>query len=161
MASFGALGFPARKWRRAPAAYRPGDLDILASFGLAGGYLSVLILALYPLTAQAHAAFRSPQALWMLCPLLLYWFGRIWVYARRGRIPDDPVLFVLSDSVSGYIALACAGIVAVAAFREIAAYCPAIGIILIWERVRQNIARAGRFSERFRTGAYASNRAFP
>lgn len=100
-------------------AYRPGDLDILASFGLAGGYLSVLILALYPLTTQAHAAFRSPQALWMLCPLLLYWFGRIWVYARRGRIPDDPVLFVLSDSISGYIALACAGIVAVAAFAKL------------------------------------------
>ena len=101
------------------AAYRPDDLDILASFGLAGGYLSVLILALYPMTAQAQAAFRSPQALWMLCPLLLYWFGRIWVYARRGRIPDDPALFVLGDSVSSYIALACAGIVAVAAFAKL------------------------------------------
>lgn len=95
-------------------AYRTSDLDILASFGLASGYLSVIILAFYAQTAEAHALFRSPELLWILCPLLIYWIARVWVFARRGRIPSDPVLFALKDPVSGGIALACAGIVLVA-----------------------------------------------
>jgi 4-hydroxybenzoate polyprenyltransferase len=97
-------------------AYRPGDLDILAGFGLASGYMSVLILALYVLTPEAHAAFRSPEALWALCPLLLYWIGRVWVYARRGRVPEDPILFALADPVSRCVAIGAAAIFCLAAF---------------------------------------------
>jgi 4-hydroxybenzoate polyprenyltransferase len=103
-------------------AYRPGDLDILASFGLAGGYMSVLILALYVLTPDAQATFRSPQVLWILCPLLLFWIGRVWVYARRGRIPDDPILFALRDRVSGTVAVASVGIFCLAAFGTLPIY---------------------------------------
>ena len=103
------------------SAYRPGDQDILASFGLAGGYLSAAILALYVITPDAHAAFRTPQALWLLCPLLLYWISRVWVFARRGRIPEDPVLFALRDSASLYVALASAGIFLAATFVRLPA----------------------------------------
>jgi 4-hydroxybenzoate polyprenyltransferase len=103
-------------------AYRPGDLDILAGFGLAGSYMAVLILALYALTPEAHAAFRSPEALWILCPLLLYWIGRVWVYARRGRVPEDPILFALQDRVSGYVAVASVGIFGLAAFVVLPLY---------------------------------------
>ena len=106
-------------------AYRPGDLDILASFGLAGGYMSVLVLALYVLTPEAHAAFRSPEALWALCPVLLYWIGRVWVYARRGRVPEDPILFALGDPVSRCVAIGAAAIFCLAAFMVLPLY-PAI-----------------------------------
>jgi 4-hydroxybenzoate polyprenyltransferase len=103
-------------------AYRRSDLDILASVGLASGYLSTLILALYVLTPQAHMLFRSPEALWNLCPLLIYWITRVWIYGRRGRIPDDPALFVLEDTASGYIALACAATILVAMFVQLPLY---------------------------------------
>jgi 4-hydroxybenzoate polyprenyltransferase len=104
------------------SAYRPGDHDILASFGLAGGYLSVLVLALYVLTPDAHAAFRAPQMLWILCPLLLYWISRVWVHARRGRVPEDPILFALKDLASGYLALASTAIFFLAAFVRLPVY---------------------------------------
>ena len=103
-------------------AYRPGDHDILASFGLAGGYLSALILALYVLTPEARAAFRSPQLLWLLCPLLLYWISRVWIHARRGRVPEDPILFALKDTASFRVALASAGIFLLAAFVRLPAH---------------------------------------
>jgi len=103
-------------------AYRPGDHDILASFGLAGGYLSALILALYVLTPEARAAFRSPQLLWLLCPLLLYWISRVWIHARRGRVPEDPILFALKDTASFPVALASAGIFLLAAFVRLPAH---------------------------------------
>jgi len=104
------------------SAYRPGDHDILASFGLAGGYLSVAILAVYVMTPDAHAAFRSPQLLWLLCPLLLYWISRVWIQARRGRVPEDPILFALKDTASFQVALASAGIFLLAAFVRLPVY---------------------------------------
>ncbi|MES2254014.1 MAG: UbiA family prenyltransferase [Pseudomonadota bacterium] len=104
------------------SAYRPGDHDILASFGLAGGYLSVAILAVYVVTPDARAAFRSPQLLWLLCPLLLYWISRVWIHARRGRVPEDPILFALKDTASFQVALASAGIFLLAAFARLPVY---------------------------------------
>ena len=101
------------------SAYRPGDLDILASFGLAGGYLSAVILALYAITPDAHATFRTPQALWLLCPLLLYWVSRVWIFARRGRVPEDPIQFALKDPASLYVVLASAGIFLAAALMRL------------------------------------------
>ena len=71
---------------------------------------------------EAHAAFRSPQALWILCPVLLYWIGRVWVYARRGRVPEDPILFAIRDPVSGYVALASVAIFCLAAFAALPIY---------------------------------------
>jgi 4-hydroxybenzoate polyprenyltransferase len=102
--------------------YRRGDLDLVASFGLAGGYLSALILVFYTLTPEAQALFRSPIALWNLLPLQIYWVSRVWVFARRGRIPDDPVLFALEDRVSLYIALATVVIVLTAIFARLPFY---------------------------------------
>jgi 4-hydroxybenzoate polyprenyltransferase len=107
------------------SAYRPGDQDILASFGLAGGYLSAAILALYAVTPDAHAAFRTPQALWLLSPLLLYWISRVWIFARRGRIPEDPILFALKDRASLCVVLVSVGILLLAALVKL----PAVTLI--------------------------------
>ncbi len=104
------------------SAYRSGDLDLLAGFGLASGYLSGFILALYPMTAQAHVLFRAPEALWSLWPLEIYWISRIWIYARRGRIPEDPILFALKDRASLGVGLASIGIILVALFARLPLY---------------------------------------
>jgi 4-hydroxybenzoate polyprenyltransferase len=103
-------------------AYRRGDLDLLAGFGLASGYLSALILALYPVTPEAHGLFHAPYALWNLWPLEIYWISRVWIYARRGRIPEDPLLFALKDRVSLGIGLASIGIILVALFANLPLY---------------------------------------
>jgi 4-hydroxybenzoate polyprenyltransferase len=103
-------------------AYRPGDLDLLAGFGLAGGYLSAVILAMYAATPEAHALFRSPQALWNLSPILMYWISRVWIEARRGRVPDDPVLFALRDRASLLAGLVAVGVVMVALFVKLPLY---------------------------------------
>lgn len=100
-------------------AYRPGDLDILAGFGLASGYLSAFILMLYAATPEAHALFRSPQALWNLWPILIYWLSRVWIQARRGKVPDDPILFALGDRMSFLMALGAGAVVLAALFVKL------------------------------------------
>ena len=104
------------------SAYRAGDLEILASIGLASGFLSVLILAIFAGSADAHGLFRSPNLLWGLCPLLLYWVSRVWVCASRGRVPGDPLRFALTDPLSGGIALGIAAVTGAAMFLTIPTY---------------------------------------
>lgn len=85
--------------------YLVEDLQILVTAGISAGYLSVLILALYlndPMTKTLHA---YPQFLFLVCPLLLFWMTRLWLFASRGAMPSDPVIFALKDNVSYLVLL--------------------------------------------------------
>jgi 4-hydroxybenzoate polyprenyltransferase len=80
--------------------YAAGDSDLIATLGVASGYVAVLVLALYMNSAQMHEIYGDGGLLWMLCPLMLYWISRVWLLARRGAIDDDPVAFALGDRTS-------------------------------------------------------------
>lgn len=88
--------------------YRKGDLEQLARFGTASGYLSVLILALYVSSGEVAALYTQPRLLWLLCPVMLYWVSRIWLIAHRGEIAGEPIVFALKDRAS-YVAGILAG----------------------------------------------------
>jgi 4-hydroxybenzoate polyprenyltransferase len=85
--------------------YQRGDREWLGSMGGACGYLSVLVLALYINSDQVVSLYRLPLALWLVCPLLLYWVGRMWLLAHRGKIHDDPIVATVRDPASYLIGL--------------------------------------------------------
>jgi len=103
------------------AGYAPGrgylraDLETLHALGAAGGYLAVLVLALYVNSAEVAASYSRPEAIWLICPLLLYWVSRVWVLAGRGRMHDDPLVFALKDRVTYLTAILTVVILALAA----------------------------------------------
>jgi 4-hydroxybenzoate polyprenyltransferase len=76
------------------------DLRIIESVGPTCGYLAVMVLALYIQSDLVKALYREPRALWLVCPVLLYWLTRLWFLARRRRLVDDPLVFALTDRVS-------------------------------------------------------------
>lgn len=80
--------------------YLASDLEQIGQFGSAAGYLSVLVLALYVNSKDVTALYARPQALWLVCPLLLYWISRVWLIAHRGRLHEDPIVFAIRDRVS-------------------------------------------------------------
>ena len=80
--------------------YEVEDLSLLRSLGAASGYLAVLVLALYINSPESLELYSRPKALWLLCPLMLYWVSRVWVMAHRGHMHDDPVVFAVTDRVS-------------------------------------------------------------
>lgn len=87
--------------------YEVEDLALVQSLGGASGYLSVLVLALYINSTASEMLYRHPKALWLLCPILLYWISRVWVVAHRGTMHDDPVIFAMVDPISrGLLVLA-------------------------------------------------------
>lgn len=76
------------------------DLPLIQTLGIAAGLACVLVLALYIDSAPAQQLYATPEALWLLCPLILYWIGRLWFKTHRGEMHDDPVVFALSDRIS-------------------------------------------------------------
>ncbi|SDH71535.1 UbiA family prenyltransferase [Paraburkholderia phenazinium] len=80
--------------------YITQDLSILRSFGTSSAYLAVLVLALYLNSPELKQLYRHPPALWAVFALTLYWVSRIWMFAFRGKMHDDPIVFAFKDRVS-------------------------------------------------------------
>jgi len=85
--------------------YLVGDIDQVAMFGSSSAYMAVLVLALYVSSREVVELYRTPQVIWLACPLLMYWVSRTWLLARRGLVHDDPLVFALHDKVT-YVVLA-------------------------------------------------------
>lgn len=83
--------------------YRVTDLQFLQSMGVASGYLAVMVLAFFINSAEVIQEYNQPQALWLICPLVLYWVSRVWLKAGRGEMHDDPIVFAVTDRGSRYI----------------------------------------------------------
>nr|AYM52805.1 hypothetical protein [Myxococcus fulvus] len=88
--------------------YLAQDYEQLASLGAAAGQVSVLVLALYITSKEVTVYYDHPERLWLLCPVMLYWVGRIWVLAHRGQVNEDPLVFALKDKVSYAVGLVSA-----------------------------------------------------
>jgi 4-hydroxybenzoate polyprenyltransferase len=80
--------------------YLGSDKVVLVAQGIASGYLSVLVLALYTNSDISQRMNTRHEYFWGTCLLLLYWVSYLWMMAIRGRIHNDPVIFALSDRVS-------------------------------------------------------------
>jgi 4-hydroxybenzoate polyprenyltransferase/phosphoserine phosphatase len=93
--------------------YYAADLGMVASMGTAAGFMAVLVFCLYIQDAGA-VAYHRPQLLWFICPVLLYWVGRIWFMAHRGEMNDDPVKFAITDRRSWICAALIGAVVAMA-----------------------------------------------
>lgn len=73
------------------------DLETIRIVGVSSGLMSVLVLSLYISSSAVSQLYQSPQILWLMCPLLIYWIARIWFLAARGEVHHDPVVFALFD----------------------------------------------------------------
>lgn len=86
-------------------SYQFSDGELLASMGVSSGYLAVLVFALYINSDVAQRLYGHSDLMWLLCPLLLYWISHIWLFAHRGKVPDDPLVFATSNRVSRILIL--------------------------------------------------------
>ena len=81
-------------------AYRADDIPVMAALGAASGVASVVVLALYINGPEVSERYARPELLWLACPLLIYWLGRMTLLANRGTVDDDPLVFAMGDPVS-------------------------------------------------------------
>jgi hypothetical protein len=98
--------------------YRPEDSRALLALGIGSGLMAVQVLALYIYSLEVRALYSRPEILWLMCPVVLYWIGHMWVIAGRGELADDPLMFALRDSSSYAAAVCAAGVLLAAKFIE-------------------------------------------
>jgi len=77
--------------------YRKSDLSIVAALAAAAAFNAVTVFALYISSETVHRLYRHPAALWLICPILMYWLGRVLMMAHRRTLDDDPIMFALKD----------------------------------------------------------------
>jgi len=99
--------------------YSAADNEAMFSLGIANITASVVVLAFYINSDEVVQLYKSPEILWGLCLLMLYWGNRIWVGAKRGKIDDDPVVFAIKDRVSRMVGMGFLLIILAARFIEI------------------------------------------
>lgn len=86
-------------------SYELSDAELLASSGTASGYAAVLVLSLYIASGAVKVLYSTHQVLWLVCPLLLYWNGYLWLVAHRGQMYHDPLVFAVRDRTSRILVL--------------------------------------------------------
>lgn len=80
--------------------YLAEDARVLTVLGAASAAGAVIVLALYVYAPEVATRYSRPELLWLACPILLYWLGRLLLLAIRGALDDDPVMFALRDWTS-------------------------------------------------------------
>lgn len=80
--------------------YQVSDYPILSAMGVASGYISILVLALFISSPDIVERYSRPVVLWLLCPWMAYWVSRLWLKTSRGEMQDDPLMFSLKDKAS-------------------------------------------------------------
>ncbi len=90
--------------------YLSDELGIIMMIGIVNGGVSVFILTLYLNDSYVLETYLTPHLLWLICPLLLFWIYRAWMWAKRGKIDDDPVIFAVKDKISLFTAVLIGGL---------------------------------------------------
>jgi 4-hydroxybenzoate polyprenyltransferase len=96
-------------------SYQTLDSKLVESFGTGAGLIAVLVFALYISSPTVRNLYKTPELLWLVCPLLLYWIVRIWFTAVRGKLNEDPVVFAIKDFRSIMVGIVCVAIITIAA----------------------------------------------
>ncbi len=84
--------------------YIVSDQKIINMIAISAGYISILVLVLYINSPQVISLYSSPNILWGMSLIMLFWISRIMLMSSRKKIEDDPIVYAIKDRIS-YICL--------------------------------------------------------
>lgn len=94
--------------RASGRGYATEDLAVITQMATASGFVSVLVLMLYLNEPEVQARYATPELLWGVALVMLYWVARMVLITARGHMHDDPVVFAARDRVSLVCGAVCA-----------------------------------------------------
>ena len=80
--------------------YFTDDAPLIQMLGIASGFMSVLVLALYLNSPEVQLLYVQPAWVWGNVPVMVFWVSWLWLRAHRGEMHDDPLIFAVKDKVS-------------------------------------------------------------
>lgn len=90
--------------------YTSQDMPIIMALGVASGFISILVFALYLDSDVVSINYKTPELAWLAVPMFTYLIGRVWMKAHRGEMNQDPLIYIFKDKAS----LLTAGLILVA-----------------------------------------------
>jgi 4-hydroxybenzoate polyprenyltransferase len=91
----------ANGYKVAGRVYVITDRPFIMSTGLASTFAGCLVFVIYIVNEHfPRNIYSSPQWLWGICAVLVYWMVRMWFLTMRGIMHQDPILFALRDRAS-------------------------------------------------------------
>jgi 4-hydroxybenzoate polyprenyltransferase len=83
--------------------YFLSDIPVLNMFGCASAFASSIVLTLFVGSDTALLHYATPELLWGVVPLILFWQCRLWLSTARGHMHDDPIVYAVRDWVSWFV----------------------------------------------------------
>ena len=80
--------------------YTKQDLVLITQMGIASGYVSILVMALYIDSSTVQTLYSNPNILWGVCFVIFFWISRLVIITHRGLMHHDPVAYATRDIVS-------------------------------------------------------------
>ncbi len=80
--------------------YFTDDAPLIQMLGIASGFMSVLVLALYLNSPEVQLLYAQPVWVWGNVPVMVFWVSWLWLQAHRGEMHDDPLIFAVKDKLS-------------------------------------------------------------
>ncbi len=96
--------------------YRVSDLAVLWPLGVGASLSAVVVFGLFINAPETRERYESPQMLWLVAILLIYWIARLWIKTARGEMHDDPVVYAIRNFGSLVTILAMTAVALVAHF---------------------------------------------
>ena len=90
----------AGKTRAHGRAYYTSDAPLVQALGIAAGYTSVVVLALYLNSEAVMRLYGTPELVWVAVLVMVHWISWIWLRASRAEMHDDPLVFAFKDKTS-------------------------------------------------------------
>jgi len=88
------------KFKAHGRGYFTDDAPLIQMLGIASGFMSVLVLALYLNSPDVQLLYVQPKWVWGNVPVMVFWVSWLWLRAHRGDMHDDPLIFAVKDKVS-------------------------------------------------------------
>jgi 4-hydroxybenzoate polyprenyltransferase len=96
--------------------YGTADRLPIGIMGMNSAFVAVLVFVLYFDSNNVRKLYLHPALLLGIVPLLVYWLGRLWTLSFRGKVNEDPLLYVSKDPVSLAVIAVCIALGAAASF---------------------------------------------
>ncbi len=78
--------------------YKVTHYNLLYKVGVITSLSSIIVLIGYLLSNKVIQLYHSPFYLWLIIPLVAFWFLRLWKRVTQGNLHDDPLVFAITDT---------------------------------------------------------------
>ena len=89
------------------------------ALGVGAALSAIVVFGIFINAEDTQLRYESPQLLWGVVVVMMYWMARLWIKTGRGEMHDDPIVYSIRNFNSLVCILVMAGLTMVAQFLPV------------------------------------------